>query len=87
MAKMTEKQDDNYDKKHNIKEDSKMDIKVDTTHGLPAHMAAKSPQLSNPHNGPAMGKMAASNKGGSNIVTSSSGVEQPHTGLPKPGKK
>lgn len=55
--KMTVKQDDKYDKMHNIKENSKKDAKVDAAHGLPAHMAAKSPQLANPENRPASGKM------------------------------
>ena len=55
--KMTEKQDDKYDMKHNIKENSKMDMSVDSKHGLPAHMAAKSPQLANPGNRPAPGTM------------------------------
>ena len=82
--KMTAKQDDNYDKKHNIKENGKMDIKVDAKHGLPAHMAAKSPVLANSNNGPAMNGMKGTKTGGSNVVTDSAGVEKPHAKV-KPG--
>ena len=81
--KMTEKQDDNFDKKNNIKENSKMDATVDTKHGLPAEHAKNAPTLA-AKNGPALNTMGGGSKGGSNIITKSSGVDNAH-GTPKPG--
>ena len=45
MAKMTEKQDIAYDTKHQIKEGSARDVKVDAKHGLPPEHAKKAPTM------------------------------------------
>ena len=78
MAKMTQAQDDAYDNKNNIKESSSKDIKVDASHGLPEHMAKKSPILANKTNPHDFQKKSATNH-------TSAGVEKPHSGTPKPG--